>query len=67
MAEEYEHMLKTQGTWRPFNLSGEPVTETEDPHKTPPNLATPAYVRPSLAPFARTWLKNKTFPSQVVV
>lgn len=38
-AEEYEHMLKTQGTWRPSNHSGEPVTETEDPHKPQPNLA----------------------------
>jgi len=39
MAEEYEHMLKTQGTWRPSNLSGEPVTEIEDPRKPPPDLA----------------------------
>ena len=39
MAEEYEHMLKTQGTWRPSNLSGEPVAEIEDPHKSFPNLA----------------------------
>lgn len=39
LAEEYEHTLKTQGTWRPSNLSGEPVTEIEDPRKSQPNLA----------------------------
>jgi len=66
MAEEYEHMLKTQGTWRPPNLSGEPVTEIEDPHNPLPNLALSLCTAVE-SPLRKNVAQKPPLPSQVIV